>query len=168
MNWYWLLQLEQRERDGTGGECTPSFKSKETQSIPPSCSWTGTRRWRFSLLFLIDNLRAQYVQVLYLTEPACVCKLKYSAQDYSTERKLFLHIHAHTHVYRMIGKWTHGDSPTSCLRVIFSVLTHTHMDTHTCADTWRQGSGLLSTTTSLCLQCIVVLLVICTNKRELT
>ena len=55
MNWYWLLQLLQqprREKDGTGGGCTPSFRKEwNTEHIPPSSSWVGTRWWQFSSSF---------------------------------------------------------------------------------------------------------------------
>ena len=73
-SWYWLLQLLQqpwREKDGTGGGCTPSFKTKGTRSIPPSCPWTGTRWcWQLSSLFLTDKRNSMR---RFCTHWTCMC-----------------------------------------------------------------------------------------------
>ena len=90
MNSYWLLRLQQtamKRKRRHRWWVHPIFqKQKGRQTIPPSCSWTGTGWWQFSSLFPSDKRIACTASVLI--EPACVHKLKFCTQD-SMERKLF-------------------------------------------------------------------------------
>ena len=110
-----LLLEEEKEEDEpilAGYSCCNSHEVKETTRVvgAPRLSKTNETRSIYHHLVRESALNSDsfhrysyrqknstYAQVLYLTEPASVCKVKFCAQDPLQAAKIiFTHTHAHT------------------------------------------------------------------------